>query len=145
MEADRPLFTKYEKQLRLALIQEKGDTSVFYEQLLRKIRTASPNADAFGKAADLLTPTEYKVLQLLLEGRANAFIASSMNISIETVKSHCKIFTKTRVQKSRRSSGSFRANDQWVELAIPIPVPSKKTRPSLSMGQPPCYTGRFNL
>ncbi len=101
-----PLLAKYEKQLRLAL-KEKGDTAVFYEQLLQTPRSAAPNADGFGKAADLLTPAEYKVLQLLLEGRSNAFIAGSLNNSIETVKSHCKNIYKKLELKNR---GAVRAH-----------------------------------
>ncbi|QTH43705.1 hypothetical protein J4772_04570 [Cohnella sp. LGH] len=101
-----PLLAKYEKQLRLAL-KEEGDTAVFYEQLLQMPRSAAPNADGFGKAANLLTPAEYKVLQLLLEGRSNAFIAGSLNNSIETVKSHCKNIYKKLELKNR---GAVRAH-----------------------------------
>jgi LuxR family maltose regulon positive regulatory protein len=96
-----PLMEKYGKQLQLALLQDTGDTSVFYEQLRHTVGAAAPNLGGFDKASDLLTPTEYKVLQLLLEGRSNAFIAGSLNNSIETIKSHCKKIYKKLELKNR--------------------------------------------
>lgn len=48
-----------------------------------------------------LTPTEKKVLQELLEGKSNREISASLEISINTVKTHLKkVFKKTKV-KSR--------------------------------------------
>lgn len=48
-----------------------------------------------------LTPTEKKVLQKLLEGKSNKEISESLEISINTVKTHLKkVFKKTNA-KSR--------------------------------------------
>ncbi|MCA9916636.1 MAG: response regulator transcription factor [Anaerolineales bacterium] len=46
-----------------------------------------PDADA-EKAADLLTPREREVLQLVAEGHTNTSIAETLSISIKTVEKH---------------------------------------------------------
>lgn len=47
----------------------------------------SPNAAA-QSAADLLTPREHEVLQLVAEGHTSSAIASTLSISVKTVEKH---------------------------------------------------------
>jgi NarL family two-component system response regulator LiaR len=48
----------------------------------------SPSNEAAGSAADLLTPREREVLQLIAEGSTNSGIAETLNISVKTVEKH---------------------------------------------------------
>jgi DNA-binding NarL/FixJ family response regulator len=57
-------------------------------------------ADAAGP--DLLTPREAEVLELLQSGRSNAEIAHTLQVSIETVRSHARrIYRKLGVRTRR--------------------------------------------
>jgi len=48
----------------------------------------SPSNEAAGSSADLLTPREREVLQLIAEGNTNSGIAETLNISVKTVEKH---------------------------------------------------------
>jgi NarL family two-component system response regulator LiaR len=48
----------------------------------------SPSNEAASSAADLLTPREREVLQLIAEGNTNSGIAETLNISVKTVEKH---------------------------------------------------------
>jgi len=55
----------------------------------------NPQQENTGDAADLLTPREREVLQLVAEGHTNASIASLLTISVKTVEKHrANIMTK---------------------------------------------------
>jgi DNA-binding NarL/FixJ family response regulator len=57
---------------------------------------------AEGPAPDLLTPREAEVLELLQSGRSNAEIALTLQVSIETVRSHARrIYRKLGVRTRR--------------------------------------------
>jgi DNA-binding NarL/FixJ family response regulator len=57
---------------------------------------------ADGPAPDLLTPREAEVLELLQSGRSNAEIAHTLQVSIETVRSHARrIYRKLGVRTRR--------------------------------------------
>lgn len=57
---------------------------------------------ADGPAPDLLTPREAEVLELLQSGRSNAEIALTLQVSIETVRSHARrIYRKLGVRTRR--------------------------------------------
>ncbi len=48
----------------------------------------NPQQENLGDAADLLTPREREVLQLVAEGHTNASIATLLTISVKTVEKH---------------------------------------------------------
>ena len=55
----------------------------------------NPQQENIGDAADLLTPREREVLQLVAEGHTNASIATLLTISVKTVEKHrANIMTK---------------------------------------------------
>ena len=55
----------------------------------------NPQQENIGGAADLLTPREREVLQLVAEGHTNASIATLLTISVKTVEKHrANIMTK---------------------------------------------------
>lgn len=58
----------------------------------------SPPDDSAESLADLLTPREREVLQLVAEGHTNNSIASTLNISVKTVEKHrANVMTKMEV------------------------------------------------
>ena len=58
----------------------------------------SPPSSTAENAADLLTPREREVLQLVAEGNTNSAIASALSISVKTVEKHrANVMTKLEV------------------------------------------------
>jgi len=53
----------------------------------RKTSAGAPAADA-GNVADVLTPRQREILQLVAEGKSTKEIASSLDLSIKTVEAH---------------------------------------------------------
>lgn len=74
----------------------------FVEQLIQYDNDRKLYTDKTSFAEKKLSSKEYKVLQYLIEGKSNAFIAESMSITIETVKTHCKHIYKKLHLKSRK-------------------------------------------
>jgi DNA-binding NarL/FixJ family response regulator len=60
------------------------------------------------EGAELLTPREAEVLELLTDGRTNAQIAQRLTIGIETVRTHARNIYRKLGIGSRRELGSLR-------------------------------------
>jgi DNA-binding NarL/FixJ family response regulator len=60
------------------------------------------------EGAELLTPREAEVLELLTDGRTNAQIAQRLTIGIETVRTHARNIYRKLGVGSRRELGSLR-------------------------------------
>jgi DNA-binding NarL/FixJ family response regulator len=60
------------------------------------------------EGAELLTPREAEVLELLTDGRTNAQIAQRLTIGIETVRTHARNIYRKLGINSRRELGSLR-------------------------------------
>ena len=60
------------------------------------------------EGAELLTPREAEVLELLSDGRTNAQIAQRLTIGIETVRTHARNIYRKLGISSRRELGSLR-------------------------------------
>ena len=60
------------------------------------------------EGAELLTPREAEVLELLTDGRTNAQIAQRLTIGIETVRTHARNIYRKLGISSRRELGSLR-------------------------------------
>jgi DNA-binding NarL/FixJ family response regulator len=66
--------------------------------------------------ADILTPREAEVLQLLQEGMTNAQIAHSLSIGVETVRTHARnIYSKLGIS-TRRDLASFARHPRPLEV-----------------------------
>jgi len=88
--------------------QSSGEVLAFVEQLIRNAGDKELYADRSGYARKKLSPKEYQVLQYLLEGKSNAAIGETMNISVETVKTHCKnIYKKLNLSSRKEVQKAF--------------------------------------
>nr|WP_238358036.1 LuxR C-terminal-related transcriptional regulator [Cohnella zeiphila] len=95
----KSLFTKYGQQLR--------QTTAFHDELYQQGGDAAIDYGEQNRAVERLTPSESKVLKLLIEGRSNAFIADRLSNSVETVKSHCKSIYKKLELKNREEVRTY--------------------------------------
>jgi DNA-binding NarL/FixJ family response regulator len=67
------------------------------------------------EGAELLTPREAEVLELLSDGRTNAQIAQRLTIGIETVRTHARNIYRKLGISSRRELGSLRRSASIVD------------------------------
>jgi DNA-binding NarL/FixJ family response regulator len=67
------------------------------------------------EGAELLTPREAEVLELLSDGRTNAQIAQRLTIGIETVRTHARNIYRKLGISSRRELGSLRRRASIVD------------------------------
>jgi DNA-binding NarL/FixJ family response regulator len=70
-------------------------------------RTAREFARSQGPGADMLTPREADVLELLQSGRSNAQIAMALHVGVETVRTHARNIYRKLGVKTRRELASL--------------------------------------
>jgi DNA-binding NarL/FixJ family response regulator len=82
--------------------------------LPRSAASGGPGSVAV-EGAELLTPREAEVLELLTDGRTNAQIAQRLTIGIETVRTHARNIYRKLGISSRRELGSLRRRASIVD------------------------------
>ena len=76
---------------------------------------ASGGGSVAVEGAELLTPREAEVLELLTDGRTNAQIAQRLTIGIETVRTHARNIYRKLGISSRRELGSLRTRASIID------------------------------
>jgi DNA-binding NarL/FixJ family response regulator len=88
--------------------------------------------DSYGGPAGLLTPKEAAVLPLLRNGDSNAQIALSLQIGVETVRTHTRnLYRKLGVSSRRELLAAPRLADQQP----PEPIRASRPRPIGAIGK----------
>lgn len=101
-ELYKTFLEKYLKLVETNQVSLTPEIHNYYKQLLLHGSETEFIDNKIIYAKNKLTPTEYKVLQYLIERKSNAFIAKEMSITIETAKTHCKNIYRKLHLKSRR-------------------------------------------
>jgi len=100
-------------------------------------RAASERSGGSSGAGHLLTGREAEVLPLLQQGRSNAQIALTLQVGVETVRTHARnIYRKLGVSSRRELAAAP------VPAPEPTPQPSAATRPQLRRASTPVSARR---